>query len=220
MDSLSDSPVARVHASGIRGASALDLVAVLLTREEADASSNEQAARDLIKRHRLSGLKDLSPADLQLASGLAGFEADRVLAAIEIGRRSAVVKADTSVFVGGSKDAAKHLKPLVDGQPQEVFAALFLSVKGHPISARTIHIGSLSSAQVGTRDVMREALRANAASVIVAHNHPSGDPTPSPADIGITRRLKDAGALLDIKVLDHLVFGNGEFTSLADNGSL
>lgn len=219
MDALSDSPWSRVQALGVRSASPMDLLALCLTREAKDASTNESAARDLLRRHRLSGLAMLSPVDLLAASGLDGFEADRILAAIELGRRSAGIAEDIPADVSGPKAAYQIVRPLLADQPQEIFVALLLTVKNTLIGVRTIHIGTLTAAMVASRDVLREALRANAASIIIAHNHPSGDPTPSREDVALTRKIKDAGAMLDIVLLDHIIVGSSGYISLMQESS-
>ncbi len=220
MDATSESPYVRVQAGGVRSASPIDLLALCLTREEKDASQNEAAARELLTRFTLSRLNDLSRMDLTLASGLEGLDADRVLCALELGRRSALAGEGVPRVISSDKDAYLVLKPHLEAQLQEKFVALYLNTKNTVISVRTVHVGTLNSAPVGPREIFREAVRENAASLIVAHNHPSGDPMPSPEDIAITKKLKEVGQILDIPLLDHLIIGQGRFISLNREGHL
>ena len=220
MDATSESPYLRVQAGGVRSASPIDLLALCLTREEKDASQNESAARELLTRFTLSRLNDLSRMDLTLASGLEGLEADKILCALELGRRSALAGQGVPTSITSDQDAYLALKPHLEGQQQEKFVALYLTTKNTIISVRTVHVGTLNSAPVGPREIFREAVRENAAALIVAHNHPSGDPKPSPEDIAITRKLKEVGQILDIPLLDHIVVGHGRFVSLNREGHL
>ena len=103
---------------------------------------------------------------------------------------------------------------------QEHFVVLFLDTKSFVVSKKTIFIGSLNKAIVHPREVFKEAIKRSSASVICAHNHPSGDPTPSEQDIGLTHRLYEAGELIGIKLLDHLIIGDDQFVSLKEKGYL
>src|SRR5690606_32309380 len=101
-------------------------------------------------------------------------------------------------------------------QEQEHFTVLFLDTRNRVTDEETLYVGSLNTSLVRIAEVFRGAVRRNCAAVIVAHNHPSGDPTPSPEDVALTRRLVDAGKLLEIEVLDHLVIGNNRYVSLRE----
>ena len=119
--------------------------------------------------------------------------------------------------ISGPADAARLLGPLLRVQTREVFVLLALDTRGRAGEPRLVSMGSLSASIVHPREVFREAIAAEASSIIVAHNHPSGDATPSPEDIAVTRKLVAAGEILGIPVLDHLIFGK-VFTSLRDIG--
>lgn len=112
------------------------------------------------------------------------------------------------------------LRPDLAGLEQEAFVAVLLDSKHRPVKRVLVALGSLASVDVHPREVFREAIRAGAANVIVAHNHPSGDPEPSGEDLALTRRLRDAGDLLGIKVLDHIIIGKDRYVSLAGRGEL
>jgi DNA repair protein RadC len=101
---------------------------------------------------------------------------------------------------------------------QEHFRALHLDTRNRVLGSQTVYIGSLNASYIRVAEVFREAVKRNCAAMIVAHNHPSGDPTPSPEDIGVTRQLEAAGKLLDIELLDHLVIGQQRFVSLRERG--
>ena len=114
-----------------------------------------------------------------------------------------------SVYIESPDDVTKLLKVIFEGAIQEKFVALYLDTKNAIIGYQVVHVGDLNSCIVDPRDVFRGAILAGASAVIVSHNHPSGDPTPSPEDYEVTRRLKDAAGILKLDLLDHIVFGNG-----------
>lgn len=211
--------------SGVRSLSAIDLTTMVLTREPRDLDRNVAAATGLAERG-LPAMLDLSPADLSQASGLEGFEADRLLAAIELGRKAAKAgEAAEPIDITSALSAYRFFHSRIGGLKQEVFAAAFLNAKNEMISFRELHRGTLTMSVVGLRELFREAVRENAAQVVVAHNHPSGDPEPSPEDWQITAKIVEAGKLLDIPLLDHIVVGEARgdlpgFVSLRARGAI
>lgn len=194
-----------------------DLLAIILSREEGDVGHYEDASVELARRYPGRRIVDLSQHELHSIAGLEGFEALRVLAAIEIGRRAGQSSMQLVEKIDGIEDAFK-LFGWLKLEKQEHFCAAFLNSKGGVISTKVIHIGTLNMSVVGAREVFREAVRENAASVLVAHNHPSGDPTPSPEDIALTHRLSEVGEMLDVKVLDHIIVGENKCISLMREG--
>lgn len=118
----------------------------------------------------------------------------------------------------GPEAVSRHLTPLLSGLDREHFVVLALDARNRPIGANTVSIGSVSASLVHPREVMKFAILANASSIILAHNHPSGDVSPSRDDIELTRRLVEAGTLIGIDVLDHLVLSDGDFLSLKEKG--
>jgi len=133
-----------------------------------------------------------------------------------------VVEEGPSYVVGAPDDVAELpvLRELMYEADREIFCCLHLSTKNRLISWEMVSMGSLNASIVHPRELFKGALLANAASVVVVHNHPSGDPTPSGADIQLTRRLAKAGDVLGIEVLDHVIFGEGEVLSLRDKGMM
>jgi DNA repair protein RadC len=116
------------------------------------------------------------------------------------------------------EEAAQLILYEMSALDQEELWVLLLDTRNHFLATDIVYRGSLNSSQVRVGELFKSAVRRNAASIIVAHNHPSGDPTPSPDDVAVTRAIVEAGKLLDIDVLDHLVIGNGKFVSLKQRG--
>lgn len=208
---------ARIQQMGVGSVPLHDLLAVVLSRTEEDVPFREDPAAELVRRYPGRRIVDLSQSELHAIAGFEPFESLRVVAAIEIGRRAGQSRLQTIESVEGVEDAFKLFAWLAH-ESQENFCAAFLNSKGGIISTKVIHIGTLNMSVVGAREVFREAVRENAASVIVAHNHPSGDPTPSEEDIAITEKLREAGDLLDIRLLDHVVIGSNRCVSLMREG--
>ncbi|MBL8048363.1 MAG: DNA repair protein RadC [Chthonomonas sp.] len=209
-----ETPFRRVRTMGLKASDAIQLLAVVLAVDEPDTENCESRARELLKGRQLFWLQDLSRADFAETTSLDDFEVFRIQCALELGRRIGFSAANhVREEVSGPESAYEHFKDLA-GHPSEHFCALYLDSKGGVISRKTIHIGTLNMSLVGVREVYREAVRESACTVIVAHNHPSGDPTPSPEDIEVTRLLLEAGRLLDIELRDHIIVGRGKWVSL------
>jgi DNA repair protein RadC len=209
-------PADRLRNTGCNGASPIDLLAVGLARREEDVS--EELARSILKKKgNIRRMGDLSPQELRDEVGLEPFEALRFQAAVEIGRRIGGAGKGEAYAVDGHADIAE-LFAYLKHEKKEHFCAVFLDAKNMVIRTATIHIGTQTSSIVAPADVFREALREGAVSVVVAHNHPSGDPTPSAEDIIVTDRLVELGRLLNIPVLDHVVIGERKSVSFRERG--
>ena len=211
--------VDRIQRSGVKTANLVDLLAVVLAREESDVEACIADAQKLMRRLKPNRILDIAPAELRDTSGLESFEVLQRQAAMELGRRSNEANRGEREEMSSSQAVFEHFRYLQD-EPREHFCAAFLDSKNNLISTRTIHIGTLNASMVGAREVFREAIRENAASLIVVHNHPSGDTVPSPEDIGVTRKLVEVGKMLDILLLDHLIIGSDGYTSLNERGLL
>ena len=170
----------------------------------------------LVREGGIRNLVELTPADLT-AQGLDGFEAARFLALLELGRRMGSAARGPVKSIDGPQDVFDLCHDLRD-QKREFFVAILLDTQSGVMRRATIHVGTLTASLVGAREVFREAIRDGASSIVVAHNHPSGDPTPSPEDVQVTRQLMMAGSLLDIPVQDHVVIGDREYRSLKRMG--
>jgi DNA repair protein RadC len=185
-----------------------------------------ELAGDLLSRYRgLSGLDQAAIAELCVVKGLGEAKAIQLKAAFELGRRLTSLTPGARHQVRSPGDVASLLLDQMSALPQEHLVAVLLNTKNQVIKAPEIYKGSLNSSAVRVAEIFREAIRENSASLILVHNHPSGDPTPSPEDVQVTRQFAEAGDLLDIAVLDHLVIGqrghsNGEqgWISLKERG--
>lgn len=209
----------RVRDEGVGGASVRDLLAVAMARREEDVS--EESAQAILSR--LSGIQplaDVSPSLLQDWTGLDGFELLRFQAALELGRRAARTEKGEKREIEGPEDVVAlfdHLRH----EKREHLCAVLLDARNAILRVTTVHIGTLTMSVVGPREVFREAIREGASSIIIVHNHPSGDPTPSREDIEITGRLAEIGQMLEIPVNDHVILGDGKrFESLHRRGIL
>ena len=187
---------------------------ILLAALLGEGSSSRRVARRLLDRFGgLASVARAHPAELRVA-GLGARAATRVASCLEIARRTAWSAPADPWLVRTPSDAAEPLIDAMGTLDREELRVLLLDTKNVVIGRRTVYRGNLAGSSVRVGEVFRDAVRACAAAVIVVHNHPSGDPTPSGEDLRITAELADAGRLLDIELLDHLVIGRGRWTSL------
>ena len=145
-------------------------------------------------------------------------KAAQVKAALELANRLRLDEAGFQASINSAEDAASHLQYEMGMLEQEHFRVLLLDTRNRLLRTVDVYQGSLNTSAIRVGEVFRDAVRINAASIIVAHNHPSGDPTPSPEDISVTRAIVEAGKLLDIEVLDHLIIGRNRYVSLKSKG--
>jgi DNA repair protein RadC len=193
---------------GVGAASIPDLIAIGFSRRAEDAAAAEPMAIKFIQRFSgIAHLGKISNDDIRELAGLEDFEILRAQALMELGRRAADRPAGDLDVVANERDVARLLSHLV-GQKQEIFSVIFLDAKNQVMHYNDIHRGTLTMSPVGAREVFRAAVREGASSIIVAHNHPSGDPEPSPEDLDVTAKLVEAGKLLDIPLLDHVIIGD------------
>ncbi len=206
------------------GASALanrELLAILLRTGVQGCSVLDLAEQVLSAFGGLRGLSQASVAELSEAvHGLGPAKAAQVLAALELGQRAATLRPDERPQVKSPGDAANLLMGDMAYFQQEHLRVLILDTRNYVVNnwRNSLYKGTLNSSVVRVAEVFREAIRCNAAAIIIAHNHPSGDPTPSPEDIRVTRQIRQAGELLDIELLDHLVIGAQRHVSMKERG--
>lgn len=206
---------------GLGAASPVDLAAIGFSRREEDVDAGAESAREFIKAgHRLLSLNSLAAEELDRSFGLDGYEALRAMALLELGRRTAQVGKGPITSITKPEDVYHLLRDELRDKRQEFFYAVLVDSKNNVLKKAQIHAGTLTASLVGPREVFREAIREGASALIVAHNHPSGDPTPSPEDVEVTRRLRSVGEMLDIPLLDHVIVGDERWTSFADAGLL
>ena len=190
-----------------------DLLALLLDGPR--AATRRTACKVLLARD-LGELASAPPGELVREFGLAGRDAERLSAALQLGRRLEPTRRLARPPLRSAQKVYALLSAQLFGLEQEVFCLLLLDGKHRLRRQQLITVGTLTSSIVHPREVFRPAVREAAAAVIVAHNHPSGDPEPSREDLEVTRRLCAAGELLGIPLLDHVVLGDGSFVSLRD----
>jgi DNA repair protein RadC len=166
----------------------------------------------------LSALATVSPQELSKVRGIGKAKAVTVTAAIELGKRMACFTADERPIVRSPQDVAGLLMGRFRYEQKEHFIAVLLSTKHHVLAMPVISIGSLNASIVHPRELFREAIQCSAAAVILVHNHPSGDPTPSTEDVLLTKKMVESGRILDISVLDHLILGDNKYVSLKEKG--
>ena len=206
-----------------RGAQALgnsELLAILLRTGNFQESALRIAENLLDRQGGLAGFGNATLEEFEQVKGVGEAKAITVMAAIELGRRVTTLAPAERAIIRTPDDVAALLMPRFRYETKESFIAILLSTKNHVLKTPVISVGSLNASIVHPRELFREAINASAAAVILAHNHPSGDPAPSPEDVSLTRKLVDAGKLLDIPVLDHIVLGDGKYISFKEKGIL
>ena len=212
-------PRERLREYGAKHLSNTELIAILLRTGLQGENVLSMSSRLLAKFKGLAGLGRASFAELCAERGLSEAKACQVMAALELGRRFVSLAPEERMVISSPKDVANLVMAEMSAFDQEHLRVVLLNTKNEVLSIQEIYIGNVNSSVVRPGEVLRPAVRDNAPSVIVVHNHPSGDPTPSPEDIAITRELLAAGKLLGIDLLDHLVVGSGNrYVSLNEKG--
>lgn len=216
---LSERPRERLARLGAEALSEQELLACILGRGIRGESVLVGSRRVLAAFGTLRGLAEASVEQLVGVHGIGPAKAIQLKASVELARRIALAGTNgTSPVIDSMESAAALLRPHLLDKKKEHFVALLLDNRHHLIRLSPIAVGSLSATLVHPRELFKEAIVASAAAVIVAHNHPSGDPAPSEHDLELTGRLVEAGALLGIEVLDHLIVGTEGVVSLAAAG--
>lgn len=215
---IADRPRERLIRQGASSLSNQELIAILLRTGTKEESVLHLANRVLSFFDEIQELKSATLEEMMSVKGIGQAKAVQLLAAVELGRRLSQKHPDKRYAIRSPKDAASLLMADMSSLKQENFVVLFLNVKNQVIHQQTIFIGSLNASIVHPREIFREAVKRSAASIICAHNHPSGNPNPSPEDIEVTQRLTDAGKIMGIEVLDHVIIGDHQFVSLKELG--
>lgn len=203
------------------GASALsnaELIAIVLRSGLAGQNVLELAQALLARFEGLPGLARASTEELAGVKGMGEAKTTQVKAALELGKRLSLTAPEDNPQIKSPEDVATLVMADMALLEQEHFRTLLLDAKNRVQSVQTIYVGKLDGVNIRVGDVFREAVRRNAAAMVVVHNHPSGDPTPSPEDVRVTEQMVQAGRLLGIDVLDHLVIGRGRYVSLKERG--
>ncbi|KKE80518.1 DNA repair protein RadC [Oceanobacillus caeni] len=215
-----DRPRERLLKHGAGHLSNQELLAILLGSGTKEESVITLSNRVLMHFEGLKLLTDATIEELMAIKGIGVAKGVLLLATIELGKRMNQYKPDDKYIIRSPDDGADYIMEEMRSLKQEHFVVLFLNTKNQVIHRQTIFIGSLNASIVHPREVFREAVKRSAASIIVAHNHPSGDPSPSQEDIHVTRRLVESGKMIGIELLDHLIIGDRKFISLKEKGYL
>ena len=210
----SERPVHRLHFYGPAALSTSELLAVLAgTPHQLQDAANLMAAFEGIE-----GVARANMSELQQQPGIGASTAARIKAAFELGRRLIVERPPDRPQIRTPADAANLVMAEMGLLDQEHLRTILLDTKNRVIAIPTIYVGSVNTTMIRVAEVFREAIRRNCPSLIVLHNHPSGDVSPSPEDVAVTRQIVEAGKLMDVEVLDHLIVSQHKFVSLKERG--
>lgn len=216
MPSAADRPRERLRRVGVRNLSNVELIGLVIGTGSSGVSALTVAAR--VQERFAGSLQRLAAVDvaaLERVPGVGAATASRLAAALELGRRTAVDEDRLDDPIRGPADVFRRMGPLLRDMPQEEFHAILLNTRHRVIREVLVTRGILDASLIHPREVFRVAVSEGAAGLILVHNHPSGDPTPSAEDRAVTRQLADAGRAVGIPVLDHVVIGRTTYTSLA-----
>lgn len=212
----SERPRERLEKHGAGALSQAELLAILLRVGVKGENALEVAQRMLERFKGLRGLQSASFLELSGERGIGRAKAAQIQAAIELGNRLSREKWGEKVIVSSPEDAANLILYEMGGLDHEEIWTLLLDTRNKLIEIKHVYVGSLNSAFARSAELFKPAILGNAAGMIMAHNHPSGDASPSPEDIAMTRNLAQAGKLLDIDLIDHLIIAADQFTSLKE----
>jgi DNA repair protein RadC len=215
---VSDHPRERLVQVGERSLAISELLAIVLRTGIGGENVIRLAERTLAHFGGLPGLARASITEMQEVKGIGIAKAVEMKASLELGRRLIAAVPHDRPIVTSPADAANLLMTEMAFLEQEHLRLVLLDTRNHVISTPTIYIGSLNTSVLRVGELFRAAIKENAAAFIVAHNHPSGDPAPSPEDVRVTSQIVSAGKLLDIDVLDHIIVGRQRFVSLKERG--
>ena len=212
-----DKPRERLKSYGADRLTNRELLAIIINSGSKQFSSIDCANQVLKLVNQLRALRHLTLPELLSVNGIGEKKALTILAVIELAKRMHSNTVLDKIEINEPQDVADYLMEKLRYLKQEHFVALLLNTKNQIIHEQSIFIGSLNMSIVHPRDLLREAVKHSAASIVIAHNHPSGDPTPSLEDIKTTKRLLYCCDLMGIDLLDHIIIGDGEFISLFED---
>lgn len=197
-----------------------ELLALLLRTGSTGESVMVLAQRVLSKTGGLKALTQISLQELMQIHGIGLAKAVQIMAGVELGQRISRLLPEERYAIHSPQDAARYVMEELRFLKQEHFVCLFLNTKYQVIGKQCIFKGSLNASVVHPREIFHEAIRFSAAAIVCVHNHPSGDPTPSPEDLEVTERLVEAGKLMGIEILDHLIIGDQLYMSMREHGMI
>jgi DNA repair protein RadC len=211
-----EQPRGRICEHGPAALSDAELLAIVLGSGIGELNAVQLAQRMLVDYGSWIGLQRVSAGELIQLHGIGEAKAARIIASMEIGRRLVLAQPEQRPQIESPADVAKLLMVEMCALEQEQLRVILLNTKNYVLKIETVYIGTINSAAVRVCEVFKAAIRHNAAAIIVAHNHPSSDPAASPEDLVVTRQLREAGELLGIEVLDHVIIGQGRWISLRE----
>lgn len=209
-------PRERLMNYGASSLSTAELLAIILRTGTQKESAVRLAERVLKEMGSLGEIVRADVKDLSKIKGIGTAKAIEIKAAVELGKRLLIDPEGLRPVIRNPEDAAGLVRAELRYEPQEHFKVLLLDSKNYVLKVLTVTVGTLNSSLVHPREVFRPAITQAAASIILAHNHPSGDPTPSSEDLQVTRQLVEAGRILGIEVLDHIIIGGTDYVSLKE----
>ena len=212
MDDLS--PKEKLIKYGLNSLTDPELLSIILEGTKKDCLNDSV---EICQKYSLEKIRRMSPACLIKEFNINLTNACKIISAFELGER-ARVKKNNNHTIRCAEDVSKRLLPQVQSLNQEYLFVIYLNTRKKILSEETLFIGSLNESIINPREIFKKGLELNASAVILAHNHPSGNPTPSEADIKSTKELIEIGNLMGIEVLDHIILGKKDYWSLAENG--
>jgi len=215
---MDERPRERLQHYGPGSLSTAELLAILLRVGVEGCSAVSLGQRLLSQFGGIAGLARVSFAELCEVHGLGPAKAAQLKAALELGRRLLIASPQERPRITSPADAANLLMLEMSLLEQEHLRVMLLDTKNHVLASPTVYKGSVHTSVVRVGELFRDAIKSNAVALILAHNHPSGDPTPSREDVRLTEQVVEAGKLLDIELLDHLVIGQQRYVSLKERG--
>jgi DNA repair protein RadC len=218
--SLGDRPREKLARHGAAALGNNELIALILGSGGRRASALALANELLATHGGLHGLVRSTCDELARVSGIGRARASQIIAALELGRRTLAHAPTARVQIRSPRDAASFLMPSFGSRAVEQFGVVLLDSRHRVIRTTVVAVGTLNTTVVEPRDVFYEAAIGRAAAIVAFHNHPSGDPTASPADVELTRRLVAAGILIGIEVVDHIILGDVSYCSFKEMGQL
>ena len=214
----SERPRERLRDQGPGHLSNAELIAILLRTGIAGENVLNLSLRLLSHFQGLPGLARASYGELSSLKGISQAKACQLLAAFELGRRMVSLHPEDRAVIQGPEDVANLLAADMSMLDQEHLRVVLLDSKNHVTGVSEIYVGNVNSSVVRAAEVFRPAIRDNSVAIVVVHNHPSGDPSPSPEDIAMTKTLRSSGELLGIELLDHIILGGQRHVSLKKRG--
>jgi DNA repair protein RadC len=211
-----DRPREKLRHHGVAALGDNELVALILGSGCRRGNALSVANALLAAHGGLHGLMRCTPDDFVRIAGIGRARAAQIVAALELGRRTLTLAPSARLQIRRPDDAAAYLMPRFGSRGVEQFGIVLLDSKHRVMQTKVLAVGTLNSSVVEPRDVFREAAIGGATAIVVFHNHPSGDPTPSPDDVALTRRLVAAGTLIGIDVVDHLILGEARYWSIKE----